>query len=554
MSTISSTSSSTSSTYSSSALNSDWSALIEEVVAAKLVPADTLETKITKNDTKISAYEELQSLLSDISDAAYVMSAPSGYLAKSDDIFNSRTSYLSTTGSYDAGDVLGVAVDSSTDLGTYDIQIQQVATAHKVSSKTVTSKDDDLGYTGTFTLGVEGGTAVTIDVSSTTSLSELATAINASTSTSGVKATVLKVSDSSYQLVLTASDTGKAITASTASGDDVLGGLEILDSSGDFKTVLQEAKDAIISIDGVTITRDSNTISDALSGVTLYLYGTTTTGTSIAVEVGTDLTSIADTIQSLVDAYNAYREFVITQQATAAGGGAAESAVLFGDSTLRQVNSDIMDALNTMIDDNTMALLGLSFDSSNNLVLDTTTLQDALLENLDEVKALLTFSFESSSSELGILARGSSAPSSFTLDITVDGSGNVTSASVGGDSSLFTISGTSIKGATGTAYEGFTFLFLGDASESINVTLGYGLADKLNNAVTTASEDSIQTVIDNLTEKNSDYEDDISTIEDRAEALRERLTARYAKYQAAIAQAESTLAYLKAMLDASSSD
>ncbi|NJL07928.1 MAG: flagellar filament capping protein FliD [Methylacidiphilales bacterium] len=552
MASVSGTSSSTSTSYTSSALNSDWNALIEEAVAAKLAAADSIETRITKTQTKVAAYQQLQSLLSGISSAAYGLSAPSGYLAKADDLFNGRTAYLSTDGSYTPSNVLGVTVADGAELGTYDIQITQIATAHKVASGALASNSASLGYNGVFSLAAEGSTAVDITVTDTMNLSELASAINKVSATTGVKATVLKVTDTDYKLVLTATATGKEITATAVSGDDVLANLGIA-SGGTFANVLQQAKDAIFTIDGVQVTRDSNEISDALDGVTFYLYAPTTSGTSISAEIGANLNSVADSIQAMVDAYNAYRDFVLAQQATTAGGIAADSAVLFGDSTLRSVNAEVISALNTVIAEDTMALLGLSFDYSNKLVLDTGKLEDSLLADMERVKSLLTFQFASSSDSLSVLRRGASAPTAFTLDVVTDGSGNITSAAVGGDSSLFTIRDKSIIGATGTAFEGFTFVYLGDASESIDVTLSYGLADRLH-YVTNASGDtllgSIQTVVDNLNEKISGYQSDVATIEDRANALRERLTARYAKMQAAMAKAQSTLAYLKAMLDA----
>jgi flagellar hook-associated protein 2 len=549
--------SSVSSTSSSSALSStDWSALIEGAVAAKLAPKTSIEARITKNESKITAYEKLQSLLSDISDAAYTLSAPSGFLGQSEDVFNSRTAYLTTDGTYTASNVLGVSVDSNTELGNYSVEIDQIATAHKVTSKDVSSSSGALSsYTsgGTFSIGLDGMTAATITVTGAMSLSDVASAINATTSTSGVKATVLKVSDTSYQLVLTGTETGKSILASDSTGT-VLNDLEIASAPNTFTHQLQQAKDAIFYIDGVQITRDSNTVTDALDGVTFYLYAPTDTGTSVNVEVSADLSTIQTQIQSLVDAYNAYRDFVVAQQVTASDGTAASSSVLFGDSTVRAVNNDVMNALNTIIGDDNMSLLGLSFDSTNHLTVDTSKLQDSLLNDLDQVKSLLAFSYTSSSDSMRILNRGSSAPTSFALDITTDGSGNVTAASVGGDSSLFTVSGTSIKGVEGTAYEGFTFIYIGGTSTTINVSLSYGLAEKLNKAVTNASQDSIQTVIDNLTDKNTDYESDISKIETRADALRTTLTNRYASYQAKIAKAESTLAYLKAMLDAANNN
>jgi flagellar hook-associated protein 2 len=551
--------SSVSSTSSSSSLSSaDWSALIEGAVAAKLAAKTAIETRVTKNETKIEAYETLQSLLADISDAAYTLSAPSGYLAQSEDVFNSRAAYLTASGGVTASDVLGVAVDSGTDLGTYNIKIDQVATAHKIASGTYSSSSTACGADGVFTIGLEGATAASITVTSTMTLADIASAINATTSTSKVKATVLKVSDTSYQLVLTGTDTGKSILTTTTSGT-ALSGLGIADASNNPLHELQAVKDAIFSVDGVQLTRDSNTVSDAIDGVTFYLYAATTSGASVNVEVSADYTTIQEKIQALVDAYNAYRDFVVAQQATATDGTAAETAVLFGNSTLRATNTAVMNALNTAIGDSNMALLGLSFDASNYLELDTTTLQDSLLSNIDEIKSLLAFSFSStlSTDTLRVLSRGTSAPTSFNMTIQTDAGGSITGVLVDGvdvTGTQLTISGTSIKGVAGTQFDGFTFVYLGTTTVSTDITLSYGLAEKLNQAVTKASEDSVQADIDNLTDRNTDYQSDISKIETRAETLRTTLTTRYANYQAKIAKAESTLTYLKAMLDAANSD
>ena len=140
-------------------------------------------------------------------------------------------------------------------------------------------------------------------------LDEVAEAINAETDESGVKASVLKVSATSYMLILSSAETGETITASSVSGDDVLVGLGLLDDEGAFADELQAAQQAIFSIDGVEVTRSSNDVDDVLDGVTLHLYQETPDDTSITVEVGTDLSTVKEAISALVDAYNAYREF-----------------------------------------------------------------------------------------------------------------------------------------------------------------------------------------------------------------------------------------------------
>lgn len=554
MTTISSVTTNTSSTSTtSSAVSTDWDALIEEAVAAKLSKADSIETKITTNEAKISAYAEMQSLLQDIADAAEALRAPSGTLAKDADVFNDRASYLTANGDVEASSTVSVTAAAGTDVGTYDLVVKQLAKSHKVASDAQSSKTTDLGSAGVFSLKVEGGTAVEITVTEDMSLADLAEAINDTSATSGVKATVLQVTSGSYKLVLTATDTGKDITAAAVSGDDVLATLGVLDENGAFANELQAAQDAVIELDGVEITRDSNEIDDAIDGLTFYLYNVTPDDTSITVEIETDYSAVKEAVQALVDAYNAYREWAVTQQATATGGTASDDAVLFGDGTLRSVNLSVASALSTMVGELSLSGIGITYDSSNMLELDEDALDDALLENLDAVQSLFTFDLTSSSSDLMLLARGSGAPSSFTLDVAVDGSGAVTSASVGGDSSLFTVSGNRIIGVAGTAYEGFSFVFAGDTSQSITLTTSYGLAERLyavaDGAADTA-DGSLQALIDSLQDQNTDYASKVSDIESKAEDYRTTLETRYANYQATISKAQSTLAYLEAILAA----
>jgi flagellar hook-associated protein 2 len=556
-SSTSSTSSSTSSAFTTSSTSTttttsiDWDALIDAGYQAKLAKATEVETQITENEAKIAAYEELQSLLQDLADAAEVLSAPTG-TSTSDDVFESRLAYLTGNGDVTASDAVAVTVEDGSDIGSYDLTILQLAKAHKVTSDTQSSRTTELGWDGVFSLAVDGGEAVSITVDSDMTLDEIAEAINETTDTSGVQASVIKVADSEYKLVITASDTGKTITATAVSGDDVLNELGVTDDTGAFANELQAAQDAIIELDGVKVTRDSNDIDDLVDGVTFHLYETTPDDTSITVEVGTNLSDVADAIQALVDAYNAYREYALTQQEIGTDGTVSEDAVLYGDGTVRTINTQLGYALTSMVDSLSMADIGLSFDDNNELVLDTDVLEDALLDDLDSVTSLLSFQYSFSSTDLMLMARGDSTPSSFTLDIEVDDSGAVTSVSVGGDDSLFTVSGSRIIGNDGTAYEGLTFVFVGDTSQSITVTTSTGLAEQLFNVADAAADTTdgnLQTLIDDLTDEDVTLQDRADTLTTKAEDYKDKITARYASYQAAIQEAQSMLTYLKALLN-----
>ena len=566
MASVSSTSSSTTSSYTSATTTTattdtsdiDWNALIEVAVQAKLSKADTIDLKITANETKIAAYQELQSLLSDVTDAADALRAVSGSSNSSTDVFLDRAAYLTANGAIDAGSALSATVEDGSDVGSHDIQILQLAKAHKVASTAQASKSADLGYSGVIALGVEGGSAIDLTVTASMSLADIADTINGESDATGVQATILQVSSSSYRLVLSSVETGETISAGTASGDDVLGALGITDGNGAFADVLEAPQDAILTLDGIQVTRDSNDVDDLLDGVTLHLYQTTqddpdtASEVSITLEIGADVSSAKTAIQALVESYNAFREFSTAQQSLASDGSVSDDAVLFGDGTLRSATLSIYSALTRTVEGESMSLIGLSFDSDGTLVIDEDTLDNALLDDLDAVKSLLGFQMDASSSQLQLLSRGTTVPADFTLDVSVDAGGAMSSVSVGGDSSLFTVNGTRIIGAKGTAYEGYTFVYAGSTGQSIDVSLSTGLAELLYNTadkVADTSDGSLQTLIDNLTEVDDDLQGKSDAIRSATETYQTNLSNRYARYQAAIAAAESTQDYLTALLD-----
>lgn len=549
------TTTSTTDYASSDVSNIDWDAIIEAAYQAKLARADTLDTKITANQTKIAAYEEAQTLLTTLLDSVEALRAPSGTIDSADDVFLSRTAYLTATGDVDTDSTLAVTCDDGAQTGSYDLTIEQLAKAHKVAGATVSDSTTDLGLSGSFAIGIAGGTSVTIDIGTDMSLADIAAAINDESGTSGVQASVLKVSDTESQLILSTVDTGETIEVSD--DDGVLGDLGIVDASGAWADELQASQDAIFTVDGVSITRSTNDVDDVLDGVTLHLYAATDEDTSITVEVGQNLSDIKDAVIAFVDAYNDYRDWALTQQETSTSGGASSDAVLFGDSTIRGINLDIGEALTFSIDDTSLSLLGITFDENNNLEYDEDTLDDALLDDAAAVEKLFAYSYDASSSDLLLLARGSSAPSTFTLDVTVDSTGAISGVSVGGDASLFTYDGTRIKGAEGTAYEGYTFVFTGDDSQTITVNQSSGIAEKLYTTIDAAAntdDGSLETLMTDLSDQDDGYQNQIDDIESRAETYKDNLTTRYASVQAAISEAQSTLDYLEALLAAQSSD
>jgi flagellar hook-associated protein 2 len=219
---------------------------------------------------------------------------------------------------------------------------------------------------------------------------------------------------------------------------------------------------------------------------------------------------------------------------------------------MRTIMTQMEQALNSSIGGLSLSDLGLSFNTTNDLELDTSVLSTTLSQNLAGAMALLSAQTTTSSSSLSVVNTGSSPPASFTLDLAVDSSGALTSASVGGDSSLFTVSGNSIIGNAGTVYSGMAFTYSGSASTSVTVTSTTGIAAQIYNLAKSSSNTttgSIQTLITNLQTRDDSMQQQIDDINSRAALYKTMLTNQYAKYQSAISTANSTLDYLSALLE-----
>lgn len=532
----------------------DWDALIEAEVNAKLAAATSITTTITANQAKITAYQSLQTELSTLATGLSSLST-SIINSIATNAFATRAATISSTGDVSASSALNMSVNSGSATGDHTLQITQLATAQKVIGSSQSSSSTALGLSGTFSLGLSGGTSTAISITSGMSMQDIVDTINAQTSTTNVQASIVQVSSGSYEMVLTGTQDAADITYSSTSGDDILNRLGVTDTSGAFTDVLQKSQSAEFTLDGIALTRNTNDISDVLSGVTFDLLQPTPSGTSLNISIETDTSQITSALQTFVTNYNAFRDQVIAQSAQNSDGTAASSAVLFGDSTMRDIMTQLQQVLSGTVGGMTMADLGLSFNENNELQLDTGTLSTVLTQNLAGVTQLLSAQTTTSSSQLSVVNTGTS-PQSFTLDLTVDSTGMLTGASIGGDSSGFSVVGNTIIGNSGTIYAGMAFTYTGSTSQSITVTSSSGLATQLYQLAHSSSGTSgqLQTLITNLQSRDTDLQSQVSDIQSNAATFKAQLQVQYANYQAAIESANNTLGYLKALLDASSSN
>jgi flagellar hook-associated protein 2 len=549
----------------------DTEALIGALGDAKRLPAVRLENRITVNEARASAYGELRGLLTTLRDSVAGLRNPPGFLGSRSNLFEAKETYYSSSTTTSPASLMAVAADSSAATGRYEIVVQRLATAQKLAAAPVAdataalagSTNGGTAFSGSITLGLAGGDQATIAVDGTMSLDDLREAINLQGGTSGVTASILQVSATDRRLVLTAAETGRAVTMANAAGDDVLGILGLsVDGGATVANPVQTAQTAQFSIDGVAIERTSNRVADAVAGLTVDLYRAEP-GTTVTVEVGRALGGVREQLGQMVDAVNALRAFVSRQNAVGEDGEIAEDAVLFGDTTLRAISDRIGRILSGRVDGlasdaaASLGALGIRFDGEGRLGLDGTTLDGRLLDSLEEVRGVLEFRFAASSPDLQLFARGPSlGDTSFSVAITdADADGVPESATI--DGVAVDIEGTTLVGRDGTAYAGLELIWSGKGSTTIAATATRGVAEQLFtslDAVLDETDGSLAAVTDSLATQNRSLALQVERIDARVADFRARLVERFAAMETAMSMAQALLQQVRTTTEAMFAD
>lgn len=195
----------------------DFSAAVDGIIAAKRIPVDTLETRITENTTQIEAMRELRTSLNAVSNSIDGLRGAIT-LGGTSNTFAAKQAFSSTTRSDGAspsaaGNLVGVTVDNSAATGAHDLEVRRIATAHKVSSSTFSSLSSALSISGSFSVAGPTSTA-SITVQSGDSLADIRDRINSAnsgTDPTNVTASIVSVSSTEHILVLTNDDLGSGI-------------------------------------------------------------------------------------------------------------------------------------------------------------------------------------------------------------------------------------------------------------------------------------------------------------------------------------------------------
>jgi flagellar hook-associated protein 2 len=365
-----------SSTSSGSGL--DVNSIVTQLVAAERAPAEQRLTRQQNTiDTQISALGTLKGAMANLQTSLTAIKTVSAFQTRSAASSNENVFKASAT--------------SSAAAGSYSVEVTSLATAHKLSSHAFAAGSNAVVGTGTLTIAVGSQTfKLEIDASKST-LAGIRDAINGSVDNKGVQATIVQAADGA-RIVLTSRNTGaaNALKLTTSGGD---GGLSALIYDPGTTTNLvesQQAQDADLKVEGFTIHSASNTVTNAIDGITINL-STAAPGVINSLLVTNDIKTSKDRVNKFVTDFNNLA--TIIKQLRKYDPSTSTAGPLLGDSMLRSIESSIRSGVSSAVVGaaagvDSLAAIGIKTSADGTLSVDDTKLSAAMSANFDAVGQL----------------------------------------------------------------------------------------------------------------------------------------------------------------------
>lgn len=327
----------------------DTNALITELMRAQRQPVIRMEREKSFQKSRLTAFTDFDQKLKD-------------FLGKFEAVDTSKV-FLANKATLSSPDYFSVKADSTASKGTYAVEVVSLAKQEKEVAAGVAE-----GFTSAGGEITVNGKQVSIAAGST--LNQIRDAINA---TEGVGASASIINDgtaSPYRLVLTADAAG-------------LDGVALSSNTLDLTFTSQAGSLAQIKVDGIDIYRSTNTITDAIVGVTLDLVKGSPIGETATLKIDTDQEAVKQKLKDIVAAYNEVFNFVAKQKDSDWG----------SDSGLQSPKRRIQALLTTAVGGagsfQTLSELGLETQKDGTLKISESKLDDALKNNLSAVTSLL---------------------------------------------------------------------------------------------------------------------------------------------------------------------
>ena len=349
----------------------DFNALISATVQSASAPMQALQAQQAALQNRDSALTSIGSQLNQLESTVQTL--------------GSQSSFTNVTAASSDSTIATVSGGSGGIASTYDLNIANTAKSQVTSSTT--------GYANTTYIAADGGsisftimgqTTAAIQITGQTTLSALAGQINSQNS--GVFAAVVN-DGTNNKLVLMSQQTGQNNGFTVNNNLTNSTGTAVTFAAGQSPTSgnTQNASDASFTLNGMSITSSSNTVSTAIPGVTISLQkaGDTT------VNVTPDYSTLEKTLSTFVSQYNGLQS-AITQQSTSSNG---QTAPLANDPVTRQILSDLATGLmaaNTGGGQYTyLSEIGLEFNTDGTLTFDSSTFEKAMNTSSTDVQTLL---------------------------------------------------------------------------------------------------------------------------------------------------------------------
>jgi flagellar capping protein FliD len=400
------------------------SELLDSILEAERAPVERrLNMDQAMTEAKISAFGEVRSALSSFNSSVQALTR--------------QSSFATNTATSTNDSVLTGSAASNATAGTYAVDVTRLASSQTLASQTYSDVDAVLG-TGTLTfrfgeteldvddsyLGFNvntdaaGGT-VTIDQSNNT-LSGIRDAVNAANI--GVQASIVD-DGTGYRLLFTSKETGVKNSLEVVADGDA--GLDALNFNNDDQGMTQTvaAGNAEFSVNGLTITRNSNTVTSVIPGTTLQLTG----AGQASITVGQDASELVGKLQTFVESYNGLK--TLTDALTAFdpdAGDNGQGSLLTGDSTVRLLANQINRLLRSTVQGLAGEVRALSDvgittnkDDEFRLQFDAAIFTQRLTDNPRDVRALFAEAGDTSDAQIQyVSASADSRPGTYDVEIT----------------------------------------------------------------------------------------------------------------------------------------
>jgi flagellar hook-associated protein 2 len=311
--------------------------------------------------------------------------------------------------------------------GSYNVKVTSLAQSQALATREIFADRDATSVgQGTLTLSVgDKTTEITIGDDNDT-LQGLANSIN--DANAGVSAGVIDTGNG-YQLVLSADETGTANAVSISAADSDNNNTDdqglsrfAFNSDMALNSGLQQtiaASDAVMELNGVEVTRATNTIDDVVDGLSFNL---TALGES-NVKVEQDTAAVADRVQAFVDKFNELQNTI--NELSSFDSETGQGSILTGDSTVRNIQNQLKRVLSDIVPGlenanvRSLADVGISTDfRSGELQFDSQRFQQQLRENPDDVTALFAEQGRSSDSQVEFVRSGSNTvPGDYNINV-----------------------------------------------------------------------------------------------------------------------------------------